>query len=148
MSGRNGFTLIEVVVALAILGTGLVVLLEANFASLNLFADAQETATLQMLSQQAVGQAEIGIFTGEATGEGDFGAGYPEFRYQYSGELVNETDMPGLFRVAVTVSGPGDLSEEIAFLTYDSTQVQDDSRDGGSGTAKSKPKPSGKTDGK
>ncbi len=146
MTGRQGFTLIEVVVALAILGTGLVVLLEANFASLSLFADAKDTATLQMLTQQAVGWAEVAIFEGEDTGDGDFGTGYPEFHYQYQADRVNEEEMPGLFRVSVTVSGPGELSQRMEFLTYDSTQEQReaDTKSPGTSTAK----PPGKSDAK
>jgi hypothetical protein len=68
----------EVVVALAILGTGLVVLLETHYGSMRLFADAQEQAITDTLLVEAIGTAELSVLTGDRTGGGEYGLRYPD----------------------------------------------------------------------
>ena len=64
-SGEEGFTLIEVLMALAILGTGLFVLLETHSASLRLFGQAQEMETMRIFVEQVVGESERAVLHGE-----------------------------------------------------------------------------------
>ena len=120
---RAGFTLIEVVVALAILATGMVLLLETQYATLKLFDEAQELATMQLFVQQAVARAEQAVLTGEADGDGDFGERFPDFSYRFSATEVSQDEVPGLFEVQVAVRGPLD-EVELRFMVYDGHQEQ------------------------
>ena len=55
----RGFTLIEIMAAVAILGTGLLVLLDAHYAALRLFNDAREAVLMQGFLGRTLGQAEV-----------------------------------------------------------------------------------------
>lgn len=122
-SKREGFTLIEVLVALAILGTGLFVLLEAQYASLTLFDQAQEEVLMRLFMAQAIGWAEAEVHSGENGGEGDFGDRYPGFGYSYVASETDKEGMPGLLEVVVRVRGPLD-EREMKFFLYDGNQVE------------------------
>ena len=120
---QGGFTLIEVVVALAILGTGMVILLEAQYASLTLFDSAQQEATMSIFLESVIGEAEREVLAGNTEGEGDFGGRFPDYRYTFKANQPDEDNAPGLFEVLVEVHGPID-SREMKFLTYYSDQEQ------------------------
>ena len=121
MNSRGGFTLLEVVVALAILGTGLVMLMETQFATLVMFDDAQTQVTERMLLEWAIGEAERDAMTGSDSGDGDFGKRYPDYSYSYSATQVSAKEMPGLLEITVTVRGYDD-SIEMVFFAYDGNQ--------------------------
>lgn len=120
---QDGFTLIEVVVALAILGTGMVILLEAQYASLVLFDSAQEEATMSIFLESVIGEAERDVLAGNTDGEGDFGGRFPDYSYTFKATQPDEDNAPGLYEVVVEVHGPID-SREMIFLTYFSDQEQ------------------------
>ena len=64
-SSTEGFTLIEVVVALGILASALVILLESHYGSLQLFDAAQNIAFTDQLMEHAIGESERLALTGE-----------------------------------------------------------------------------------
>lgn len=115
-------------VALAILGTGLFVLLEAHFASLMLFSEAQEAAEMRLFVEQAMGLAEVEVLAGETGGEGDFGERYPEYSYVYSATEAYGEEMPGLLEVMVMVNGPAD-ERQLTFYVFDGNQVDPKTRE-------------------
>lgn len=119
----DGFTLIEIVVALAVLGVSLFVLLQAHFASLNLYLDAEEQALADLFTAQAVGIAEFEILSGEESGGGDFGEKFEGYTYSYSAELRDPEAAPGLFDVTVLITGPEE-TRTIMFLVYDGVQIE------------------------
>lgn len=132
---RAGFTLIEVVVALAILGTGLVILLETHYASLRLLDDAQQEVFIASLLESVIGEAEKEILLGNETGDGEFGRRYPGYSYSFEGIQPDQDNVPGLFEVVVTVRGPS-LQRDVTFYVYDATQLTeggDADSSGGSG---------------
>ena len=120
---NGGFTLIEIVAALALLGVSLFMLLQAHFASLNLFLDVEDQALIEVFVTQAVGIAEFEVLSGEESGEGDFGENFEGYSYSYVAELRDTEEAPGLFDVSVTVSGP-DETHIITFLVYDGLQIE------------------------
>ena len=105
-SSKAGFTLIEVVIALAILGTGMVILLESHFGSLMLFSEAQDATIIELLSKQGTTLAELEILMGEESGSGDFGEAYPEYSYEYTTLKIDEFEMPGLVDVTFNLMTP------------------------------------------
>lgn len=121
----DGFTLIEIVVALAVLGGGLFILLESHYGALGLFAEAQEEATITMMLQSAVADAERAVLAGEASGGGDFGLRFVDYSYQFTMAPVNPEELPGLLEVTLTLVTPVE-EREIQFLTYQGDQTARD----------------------
>lgn len=121
VSRTGGFTLIEIMVALAILATSVIILLDAHYGSLSLFSQAQDEALMQACLQQAVGQAEVDVLAGKLSGGGDFGARNPDYSYTYTAELVDATQAVPLYHVKVTVTGPLDEAAMETFV-YNITQ--------------------------
>ena len=104
---NSGFTLIEVMVALAILGMAVVVLLDTHFSSLRLLDDARHEALMMEFVESAMGQAEIGVLSGKLTGSGDFGKRNPDYKYTYSASQNNTSNSSAsLYEITVTVTGP------------------------------------------
>ncbi len=122
MTRRGGFTLIEVVVALAVLGVGLTILIESHYATVRLFVQAEEQATARMAVGQAVSQAELEVLSGKASGKGELGARFPDYSYEFSSKARDKKENPGLFEVEVTVRGP-ELEKKLQYLVYDGAQV-------------------------
>lgn len=100
---RGGFTLIEVLVALGILGVAMFVLLDSHYSALRMQNATMDEVELRALVELAVAEAELGILTNELAGEGDFGERYPKYRYSYETELQGQDNVP-LFQVTVTVT--------------------------------------------
>lgn len=117
----EGFTLIEVMAALAILGAATFLLLQTHFSTLNLFADAQESATAALVLDQVVGLVEAKVFEGKNSGGDDMGAAYPQYGYTYSTQEV-DSEVPGLLKVTLTISGPEE-DRIVIFIVYDGVQI-------------------------
>ena len=118
MSGRqrrDGFTLIEVMVALAILGTALYVLMETHYRALRMFDDTQTEVEQVNLMQQAVARAEMEVLAGNESGKGEFNKRYEGFAYSFQAQLVADERIP-LFEVTVTLTAP--TRETQTLLTY------------------------------
>ncbi len=96
----RGFTLLEVMVAVAILAIALVAILKANVQSLDALVETRERTTVSLLAAskmaeiESVGAAEWSQF------RGDFGEDYPRFSWQVE---TAPTEVEGLMRVTVTV---------------------------------------------
>jgi prepilin-type N-terminal cleavage/methylation domain-containing protein len=98
-SSRTGFTLPEVLTALALAGIVLPVALSAISLALNVSADARRKieATALAETQLATMTAEVMANAALPAGAqaGDFGAEYPNYRWEASAVLV-ETDLTEL----------------------------------------------------
>ena len=120
-SPRNdGFTLVEVLTALAILGLSLFVLLNGHLNAMTLQETIYQVTTQRQLLEAAVGMAEVEVLLGSTSGGGDFGERYPDFSWSF--EATNQSDYEEVkyYRVIVTLFD--ELSEEapepITFLYY------------------------------
>ncbi len=113
-----GFTLLEVLAALAILGTALFVLLDAHFSALSLHDRVREEVTARQLMDYAVAQAEVELLQGRLAGDFEFGNRYPDYFWSYEAILDQVDTTVQLFDVIVTVSGP-DGDETLDFYSYD-----------------------------
>lgn len=116
-AGAAGFTLIEVMVALAILGAAVFVLLEAQSGSLRLQLEADEELTLSYLAARALSQAEVDVLAGNLSGSNDFGKRFDGYAYSYTATASNEA-LPGYYALEVTLQGPTE-SRVIDTLIYD-----------------------------
>lgn len=121
-TSNDGFTLLEVVVALGILASALVILLESHYGSLQLFDAAQNIAFTDQLMEHAIGESERLALTGELSGDGDFGRKFSDYRYRFEAEPVNPEELPGLLEIKVSVEGPAG-TKEILYLVYNVNQT-------------------------
>ena len=112
----GGFTLIEIMAALAILGLAMFALLQAHYGALRLFSDARQLALTDELTMLALGIAEVEVATGTTSGEGEFNQRYPDYEYRFEAQAVSE-DLPGLMEILVVVTGP-EVSREVRMLTF------------------------------
>jgi prepilin-type N-terminal cleavage/methylation domain-containing protein len=119
MSGKRGFTLIEVLAAIAILGVSLFVLLQSQWSALNIHATMNEEVTLGELVETVAGKAEIGVLTGVVNDAGDFGTRYPEYTWMYDAALRGDTEDPEnqLYEVIITIEGP-ESEKSLKFYVY------------------------------
>ncbi|MBN2310638.1 MAG: prepilin-type N-terminal cleavage/methylation domain-containing protein [Candidatus Hydrogenedentes bacterium] len=108
-----GFTLIEVIVALGILGSALFVLLRFHYGTMQLHGELRDEITTRTLLEQALGIAEVELTAGNATGSDEFGKRYPDYEYSFEGQAVDLDQYPGLYQVQVIVTGPDDIKEEM-----------------------------------
>lgn len=118
----GGFTLIEVVVALALLGAGVFILLESHYGTMNLFITARDKAMEELAVSQAIAHAERSVLSGETQGDGELGAAYEGYAYSFSAKLQDEVETPGLYEVEVVVTGPN-LEKTLNYLVYLGAQV-------------------------
>jgi len=119
--GHRGFTLIEIMVALAILATGALILLNSHYASLVLFSQAQDEALMQGFIQRAVGLAEVDVLAGTLEGNGDFGSRNADYAYSFSAKLVDESQGLPLYHVTVTVTSPSG-ENKVEMFVYNMAQ--------------------------
>ncbi len=80
---QAGFTLLEIVAALAILGGALLVLMDMHYGSMRLFDGARQAVIMQSLAERALGRAEMEVAAGKLEGSGDFGKRYPDYSYTF-----------------------------------------------------------------
>lgn len=119
---RAGFTLLEVMIAMGILGSAMFLLMESHYGTLILFSETQDAALMEILAQQGTSLAEVEILTGKENGSGDFGEAYPNFTYEYEAVLIDEDQLPGLLEVSFAINGPN-ITNEFVFRVYDGVQT-------------------------
>jgi general secretion pathway protein I len=79
---RRGFTLIEVMIAIAFIGIALLALLSLHHSDLVSVIRSREMTTAAMLAQSLMAEAEMQRFPDQGTSNGDFQSMYPD-RYPH-----------------------------------------------------------------
>lgn len=125
-----GFTLIEVMTALSILGLGVFILLDAHLGALNLHETMVEEVTMRQLIETAVTRAEADVITGIFSGSGDFGMQFPEYTWSYEAVPGGADPDVLLYEVSVSIIGPEE-QRDLSFFTYNVGREDEDSPDGG-----------------
>lgn len=100
MRRRHAFTLLEVLVALALLAIGLVGVMESVSQSLRQTKANADRAEAGTLAQQRLTELTLTTDLAPGTDEGEFGDEHPGFRWRSS---VESTEHDGLYRLSVTV---------------------------------------------
>ena len=88
----NGFTFLEVMVAVAIMAIAFVTLIGSQSQSITVAADSRFTITAALLAQQKLAQMEAAGFESLFSEEGDFGDQYPSYRWRTEISSLYEED--------------------------------------------------------
>ena len=114
--GSGGFTLIEIMAAVAVLGIAMFVLLDAHYTAMRLYDSVYSESLSRQLIESTVQQAEVLVVQGEFSGGGDFGNRYPEYSWTFEAERLGQEEIQ-LYQVNVTLNGP-DEPRTLSFYTY------------------------------
>lgn len=104
----NGFTLLEVMIALAIIAIALTAIFHVQAQTILMANSTQFYSIAPLLAQQKMAEIESGLVKGQEEGNGDFGERFNGYGFHYTVEPVDsETLGPAagdLKKVDVTVS--------------------------------------------
>lgn len=117
-SKATGFTLLEVLVAVAILAIAMVAILKANVQNLDALTESRETSTASLLAASKLAEVEAAGAANWNEFQGDFGEDYPDYTWEVE---TTSTKVEGLMRVVVTVQrsgGSGENAVRIEELIY------------------------------
>ncbi|UCG67827.1 MAG: type II secretion system protein [Deltaproteobacteria bacterium] len=82
--GARGFTLLEVMIALAIIAITLVTLLASQSQSLSLAIEAKFNTTAALLAQSKMAEIETESMENLSSDSGDFGEDFPNYHWEYT----------------------------------------------------------------
>ncbi|OHE23296.1 MAG: hypothetical protein A2X92_08490 [Syntrophus sp. GWC2_56_31] len=100
---RGGFTLLEVMIAMAIMTIALIAVYQSQSQSVSMASDSRFLTTASLLAQSRM--AEIDADTRKAIAadtNGDFGEAFPDYRWQM--EVGNVEEIQLLKRITLTVT--------------------------------------------
>jgi prepilin-type N-terminal cleavage/methylation domain-containing protein len=97
----HGFTLLEIVICLGLLGLVLVAVFHLQAQNLDLQSEAQFMTIATCLLQERLSQIQARETIEEGTNSGDFGKDYPD--YTYTQEVSEVPDTETLYKVRVAV---------------------------------------------
>jgi type II secretion system protein I len=114
---RHGFTLVEVLVATAVLATGLLAAVTAFSMASRVLGATRNDTLVSLLAQQKLAEIEVlgrdEIAPGRTTG--DFGPDYPEYWWEL---MAHDPDERNVMRVDLTIIAPeAARAREIRFST-------------------------------
>ena len=97
---QSGFTLLEVMIAIAILAIALLAVFQMQSQSISMATEARFTTTASLLAQSKMADVESAASLTNRTENGDFGPDYPQYGWNLK---VTDTRISGFKRVEVTV---------------------------------------------
>lgn len=110
----RGFTLLEVMVALAIIAIALVTLLGTHLLSLNLAQRHKEQSMATMLARQKMEELLTTPFDSLTSDAGDFGPERPGYKWEFE---VEDADIDNLKRVKILIKLPDSDFELETFVS-------------------------------
>ncbi len=102
MALRGGFTLLEVMIAMAILAITLVTVYQSQSQSISMAANSRFLTTASLLAQGRMAEIDAADPRGLASANGDFGEEFPGYTWQV--EVGEVPEIPLLRRIALTVT--------------------------------------------
>jgi general secretion pathway protein I len=90
-----GFTLLEVMIAMAILAITLVAVYQSQSQSISMAGNSRFLTTASLLAQSRMVEIDA------AAGNGDFGEDFPDYRWQVE---IGETEIDVLKKISLTVT--------------------------------------------
>lgn len=119
---RGGFTLIEVLIALAILSLAGMTLVEAHLGSMHLWGRSREMVVARELLQQMMAEAEVEGLSGGKYDQGEIEEG-PNAGYKWEMESggFDQSNLSALYEVVCTVTAPSGRKYTLTYIRYDFT---------------------------
>ena len=96
----NGFFLMEVMIAMAILAIALVAVFQLQSQSISMSTDSRFMTTAALLAQSKMVEVEAGSTLGSHSEDGDFGPDYPQYTWHLE---VGDTQLSQFKKIEVTV---------------------------------------------
>ncbi len=96
----GGFTLLEVMVAMAILAISLTAVYQLQMQSISMSAESRFKTSAALLAQSKMEEIEASNSLNNRTENGDFGAGYPLYSWKLE---ITDTNLQQLKKIIVTV---------------------------------------------
>jgi prepilin-type N-terminal cleavage/methylation domain-containing protein len=116
---RRGFTMVEMIVATALLGVGIAACVACIGTATRASGMAEEYTAVQVLAREKLAEIEL-EGTREGADEGDFGQERPGFAWE---TLAAPSGVPGLRQVRLTlIWGPEDRPRREEFVTFVKTE--------------------------
>lgn len=124
---RAGFTLVEVLAAVAILGGALFILLNTHYSALTLYEQMAEAVTNRQLLERVVNEAEFQILAGVISDSGEFEGRYRGYTWSFVGTPTGgseEVPVP-FYQVNAALRTPDGGEESVVFYVFhiSSTEV-------------------------
>jgi general secretion pathway protein I len=98
---KSGFTLMEVMIATAILAIALVAVFQSQSQSISMSTDSRFMTTASLLAQSKMAEVETLSTLDNQSKDGDFGIDYPQYTWHLE---VSDTQLPQFKKVEVTVT--------------------------------------------
>jgi prepilin-type N-terminal cleavage/methylation domain-containing protein len=111
---HDGFTLLEVMIAVAITGMAIVMLLQTHNGSLRLYERSREMTIAQHIARELISEIEASGYPGDIEEGVDTTDKYPGFGWHRTCRMLGES-APGVYEVTVIVRGP---VEEYLVMTH------------------------------
>ena len=97
----KGFTLMEVMIAMAILAIALVAIFQSQSQSISMSTDSRFMTTAALLAQSKMVEVEAASTLANHSEDGDFGPDYPQYTWHLE---IGDTQMPQFKKIEVTVT--------------------------------------------
>lgn len=126
-NSRAGFTLVEVLAAVAILGGALFILLNTHYSALTLYEQMAEEVINRQLLERVVSEAEFQILAGVVSDSGEFEGRYAGYTWSFVGTPAggNEDTPVPFYQVNAALRTPEGGEETVVFYVFhvSSTEV-------------------------
>ncbi len=96
----NGFTLMEVMIAMAILAIALVTIFQSQSQSISMTGNSRFLTTASLLAQGKMAEIEMMNMGNVKTDSGDFGDGFPDYTWRVE---VKDTEFEMVKKIELTV---------------------------------------------
>jgi general secretion pathway protein I len=99
--GRRGFTLLEVMIAMAILAIALVAVYQSQSQRISMSGSSRFLTTASLLAQSRMAEIDTADAREVKAGSGDFGDDFPDYQWQVE---ISDTELARLKKIVLSVT--------------------------------------------
>jgi type II secretion system protein I len=115
---RGGFTLIEILIALAILSVAGITLVESNTVSMHLWNRHRETVIVRQLLERKMAEAEVNALSGSKSDSGEFEGVHSGYTWDVESRPFEEQS---LYELTCTITTPTGREYKLTYIYFDVT---------------------------